>query len=102
MKNQILNLTMSLLVHINQKDTIKMKVREFLSKMLTKMITCRQTFLHLTPKKVRPKEDHKKQMTITQGTMKKHQEEMSFMKMPRNKRRKKKASNKRQMKINVK
>lgn len=79
-----------------------MKVREFLSKMFTKMITCLQTFLNLTPKKVRPKEDHKKQMTITQGTMKKHQEEISFMKMPRNKLHKTKASNKSQMKINVK
>jgi len=85
MKNQISNLTMSLLVLFSLKDIIKTKVKEFSLTISTKMITCLQTFLLLIPKRKCQKKDHKKDLMITQGMMKKHQEEMTFIKTPKKK-----------------
>lgn len=101
-KKLMLSSTMSLLVHFNIKDIIKIKLKKYSSMMSIRMITYLQTFLLLIQKKIwlKVKEDHKKDLMIIRGTMKKHQEDRIFPQFYRNKLQKRIARN--QMKINVK
>lgn len=104
MKNQMLSLTMNLLVPFNIKDIIMTKFRKYSSMMSIKMTTCLLTFLLSMPKKkcLKVKEEHKKIQMIIRGTMKKHQEVMTFTQLSRNKLGKRIVSKRKQMKINVK